>query len=142
MRTPALCFVLALLLAPGPAHAGAANLARAGDGHWYADARINGRPVRVLIDTGATLVALTRDDARRAGVDVQRLDFDAQVATAAGPARAARVRLASVSIQNARLDHVDAMVFKDGLSISILGMSFLGRLQRLDMRGSNLSLED
>jgi aspartyl protease family protein len=93
---------------------------KGGDGHYWAQAEVNGAPVRFLVDTGATEVAL--------GFDLSRLQYRSSVVTAAGRTRAAAVRLASVTVAGARLEDVDALVIENGLDSSLLGMSYLGRL--------------
>jgi aspartyl protease family protein len=105
-----------------------ARIEKARDGHFWAQAQVNGRPLRVLVDTGASEVALTRADARRLGVDVGGLDYDSPVTTADGRMRAARVRLARVAVGDAEVRDVDALVVRHGLNASLLGMSYLGRL--------------
>ncbi len=105
-----------------------AQVAKADDGHFWAEAEVNGAPVRFLVDTGATAVALTPGDAQRLGLDTRRMKYDLSVGTAAGQARAARVTLATVSVNGARLDDVDALVIEKGLDASLLGMTYLGRL--------------
>ena len=124
------------------AFAGSAELARGADGHWRAEARVNGRKVDVLVDTGATLVALTQDDARAAGIDVRNLRYSERVRTASGTARAATVTLERVQIGAVRVEDVEAMVIERGLSVSLLGMSFLSRLDQFDVRGPTLRLRD
>jgi aspartyl protease family protein len=124
------------------ASAGSAEIDRGADGHWRAEARVNGRKVDVLVDTGATVVALTRDDAAAAGIDVRRLRFDIRVRTASGTARAADVTLERVQIGNVRLRDVEAVVVERGLPVSLLGMSFLSRLEQFDVRGQTLRLRD
>lgn len=128
---------------PGPAQAAAGRLAipKAADGHFWAEARVNGAPVRVLVDTGATAVALTPADAARLGFKPQDLKYAYQVTTAAGGTRAAAVKLASVSVGGARLAEVDALVVEKGLDTSLLGMSYLGRLTRFTATRQALTLE-
>jgi aspartyl protease family protein len=138
----ALLIALASLLLTSPAFAGSATLERAQDGHFWAEAKINGRPVHALVDTGASLVALTKADAKRAGVDVANLRYTVSVDTAAGKSLGAPVKLERIAIAGARLENVDAIVLKSGLSVSILGMSYLGRLNRMDVRGASMRLED
>ena len=111
---------------------GAAQLTKSPDGHFWAEADVQGTAVRFLVDTGATTVALTGEDARRLGIDPQTLAYDTPVHTANGESRAARVRLASLSVGGARVQDVDAMVVREGLPSSLLGMSYLGRLSRLE----------
>jgi aspartyl protease family protein len=101
---------------------------KASDGHYWAQGEVNGREIRFLVDTGATAVALTPADARRLGIDLAALHYGYDVVTAAGRARAASVRLSSISVAGARLDDVDALVIENGLDASLLGMSYLGRL--------------
>jgi aspartyl protease family protein len=98
------------------------------DGHYWAQGEVNGARVRFLVDTGATEVALTAQDAQRLGIDVARLDYRANVLTATGSTRAAAVRLPSVTVAGARIENVDALVIEKGLDASLLGMSYLGRL--------------
>lgn len=98
------------------------------DGHFWAEGEVNGEPVRFLVDTGATAVALTPDDAERLGLDLKSLKFGQRVTTATGRSRAAPVTLDTLSVGEARLQNVSALVIEDGLDTSLLGMSYLGRL--------------
>jgi aspartyl protease family protein len=112
-------------------------------GHYVATAEINGRPIDVLVDSGASIVALTYDDARRAGVYVRDSDYTQRVSTANGVARVAPVTLDRVSIGDITVRNVPAAVGEPGsLATSLLGMSFLGRLQRVDMRAGTLVLQE
>jgi aspartyl protease family protein len=103
-------------------------IAKASDGHYWANGQVNGAQVRFLVDTGATAVALTAQDAQRLGIKPEKLDFAYRVVTAGGQARAASVKLASVSVAGATLTDVDALVIDRGLDTSLLGMTYLGRL--------------
>jgi aspartyl protease family protein len=137
--------LLACLLAlsmTSDAFAGSAAIERGEDGHWRAEGRVNGRKVDLLVDTGATLVALTPDDAEAAGIDVRKLRFDTRVRTASGSARAAEVTVERIQIGNVRVRDVRAMVVERGLPVSLLGMSFLSRLEQFDVRGQTLRLRD
>jgi len=111
-----------------PAAAGAGAVPKASDGHYWADGEVDGAPVRFLVDTGATAVALTPKDAQRLGIDLSRLRYGSSVVTAGGRTRAAPVKLASVTVAGAKLRDVDALVIENGLDASLLGMSYLGRL--------------
>ncbi len=117
-----------------------AQVLRGDDGHYWAEARIDGRAVRVLVDTGASLVALTRADALRLGVDPAPDAFIGEVRTASGLVRAAPVRLASIAVAGAEVRNVEALVVEDGLAYSLLGMSFLGRLSAFEASPSGLTL--
>ena len=121
-------------------HAGAAEVAKARDGHFWAEAQVNGRHVRFLVDTGATVVALTLQDARRLSIDTAALKFDRDVITAAGRSRAAGIDLAYVAVAGARVEHVPALVLENGLESSLLGMSYLGRLSRFEATPTALIL--
>lgn len=113
---------------------------KAADGHFWAQARMNGRPVRVLIDTGSSAVALTLADAKTLGVDTDRLAFTHSVATAAGNADAAPVTLSTVSVAGAEVPQVHALVVRAGLDSSLLGMSYLGRLSGFTADRNGLTL--
>ena len=117
---------------------------RAGSyGHFHATAEINGRPVGVLVDTGASMVALTYEDARAAGLFVRDSDFTHRVSTANGMARVAPVTIDRVSIGDITVRDVPGAVMEAGkLGTTLLGMSFLSRLQRVDMRSGMLVLQD
>jgi aspartyl protease family protein len=111
-----------------PVQPDAGAILKAKDGHFWAEGEVNGAPVRFLVDTGATVVALTPADAERLGFDLDRLNYVSGVVTAGGRTRAAAVRLDSVEVAGARLEDVDALVIEKGLDASLLGMSYLGRL--------------
>lgn len=122
------------------ARMGAAQVARAPDGHYWAEADIDGRSVRVLVDTGASVVALTREDAVRLGLRLTPADFKSSVQTASGPARAAAVTLKSVAVAGAEVREVQALVVERGLGQSLLGMSYLGRLSAFEATPAALTL--
>lgn len=112
-------------------------------GHFRARAYINGRPISILVDTGATLVALSHADAQRAGHKLGKRDYTAAVRTANGTARVAPITLKRVEIGGITLRNIPAVVSEPGrLSTSLLGMSFLSRLSRVDMRRGQLVLTE
>ena len=112
-------------------------------GHYYTDAEINGRPVGIVVDTGASHVALTAEDARQAGIFIRDSDYTHRVNTANGQARVAPIVLDRVSIGSITVRNVPASVSEPGkLGTSLLGMSFLGRLQRVEMRPGLLVLQE
>ena len=112
--------------APGGS-ASEVSLVADGGGHFFADATVNGRGVRVLVDTGATLVALGRNEALRLGIDY-RSGQPGQSETANGTARVWRVKLDSVELKGMRLYGIEAAVHESELPYVLLGMSFLGRM--------------
>ena len=118
---------------------------RAGSyGHFEANAQLNGRTIQVMVDTGASLVALTYEDAERAGIFVRNSDFTHRSQTANGIAKFAPVMLDRVSIGDITVRNVQAAVSERGkLQTSLLGMSFLGKLSRTEMRkGGVLVLQE
>lgn len=117
-----------------------ASVIKGPDGHFWAEASVNGKAVRFLVDTGATAVALTPTDAQRLGLDLNQLDFSQTVRTASGDARAAMVDLDYVAVAGARVERVQALVIDKGLSTSLLGMTYLGRLSRFEATPSALIL--
>jgi aspartyl protease family protein len=125
---------------PAPATGQPASVVKAADGHYWAEAAVNGHEVHFLVDTGATAVALTADDAKRLGFNPAGLAFTYQVTTANGPTRAARVKLASVSVAGAQVADVEAFVIEQGLQTSLLGMTYLGRLSQFEATKTSLIL--
>jgi len=125
---------------PAAASGQPAQIARAADGHYWAEADIDGRAIRVLVDTGASVVALTREDALRLGLRLQASDFTRTVETASGPVKAAAVELDHVAVAGARVEKVSALVVEAGLPHSLLGMSYLGRLSAFEARPAGLTL--
>lgn len=97
-------------------------------GHYMVQGQINGGAVRMLVDTGATLIAMPASDATRLGIDYKKGQV-AYVSTANGVAPAYRVKLNTVKIGDIELNQVDAMVQEQGLPIILLGMSFLNRTE-------------
>lgn len=117
-------------------------LAKGDDGHFYADAEVNGASLRMLADTGASVVVLSAEDAERAGIDVDQLEFNAVFATANGPGRAARVTLDEVRIGGIVRRDVAAAVIREKLNRSLLGMSFFETLSKFAIASDELVLED
>jgi aspartyl protease family protein len=112
-----------------------------GNGHFAIDAFINDRPITLMADTGATFVTLTYEDARNAGIPPADLDFTGRTHTANGVAKVAPVTLRRIRAGSIIIPEVQAVVAEQGrLSVSLLGMSFLGALTRFEMRGRELVL--
>lgn len=126
-----------------PATSGVVELRAGAHGHYFASTEMNGRSVHVMVDTGASMVALTAEDARRAGIFVRDSDYTHRVNTANGLARIAPVTIDRISIGAITVRNVPAAVSEPGkLNTTLLGMSFLGRLQRVDMRAGLLVLHE
>ena len=108
-------------------------------GHFVTGGTVNGMPLRFLVDTGASVVALSTDDAKRAGVNYLA-GSRGQVQTANGPATVYMVKLDSLQIGDITLHNVDAAVIEgEKLPISLLGMSFLNRME-MKRSGDTLTL--
>lgn len=110
------------------------------DGHFHVEALVDGTRLRFLVDTGASDVVLTPDDARRMGFDLDRLDFTGRAETANGDVRSAPVRLHEMVLGPIRLTNVRAAVNEAEMSESLLGLSFLSRLDGYEVSGDRLTL--
>jgi aspartyl protease family protein len=109
-------------------------------GHFVIEAVVNGEPIRFLVDTGASDVVLTPEDAEALGFAQRRLDFSLRYNTANGVVRAAPVSLREVRIGQFSLYDVQAAVNEAPLGISLLGMSFLERLAGYQVDDGRLAL--
>ncbi len=111
-------------------------------GHFQVDARIEGRKLSFMVDTGASVVALTASDAARLGIHPAQREFVTEVRTANGTVRAAPVRLDEVEVGDLVVRDVAGLVLPDGaLSDNLLGLSFLSRLRRFEYSDGKLVLE-
>jgi clan AA aspartic protease (TIGR02281 family) len=108
-------------------------------GHVALTALVNGAPVRFLVDTGASRVTLTLDDARAAGISGSELVYSQRSQTANGLAREAPITLREIRIEQLSIDNVAAAV-NENLNVSLLGMSFLKRLKSFEMREGALTI--
>ena len=108
-------------------------------GHFTLTAAANGASLRFLVDTGASLVFLTPEDARAAGFGRGELVFSQRVQTANGTVRAAPLTLREVRLEQLSIDRVPAAVIEN-LDQSVLGMSFLKRLKSFEMREGTLTI--
>ncbi|MDP2410194.1 MAG: TIGR02281 family clan AA aspartic protease [Pseudolabrys sp.] len=111
-------------------------------GHFKADARIAGRSMDFLVDTGASLVIVRESDAAKIGIRPMRSDYTATVSTANGSIKAAPARIDRIEIGGLRVDDVPALVLPDAaLGQNLLGMSFLSRLKRYEYANGRMVLE-
>jgi len=116
-------------------------VARTNGGDFAINAQINGARVPMVLDTGASSVVLTREDAKAAGLPIEVLDYTVNIDTANGRTRAAPVTLDRVAVGSLVERSVDALVAQPGqLKTSLLGMSFLNRLESWEVRGDRLLL--
>ena len=122
---------------------GAAELRRAWDGHYRAEAQVNGVRMRMMVDTGASTVLLPYEEAHALGIDPDALDFSLPVRTANGASTVAPVQLSSIKIGPIAVFDVQAAVARPGLlDTALLGMSFLERLSETSFRGDRLILRN
>ena len=121
--------------------AGEVHIRAADNGHFFSDVDVNGHSVSVVVDTGATGVSLTYEDARDIGLRLEDTDFTMESRTANGSARIAPVMLNRVRIGDIEVRDVEAYVAEKGkLFQTLLGMSFLRRLSHIDIKGGELVL--
>jgi aspartyl protease family protein len=107
------------------------RLTREPNGHFHAEALVNGQPVRFVVDTGASVVALTIDDARRI--------FEIVGTGAAGPVHGQPVTIDSVDLDGKRVTSLRGAVI-EGLDVSLLGQSYLSRIGSVSMTGDTMVL--
>jgi aspartyl protease family protein len=130
-------------LAPGHAttEGRTVQVARAANGDFAVSAQINGARISMVLDTGASSVVLTREDAKAAGLPLEVLAYTVAIDTANGRTQAAPVTLDRVAIGGLVEHSIAALVAQPGqLKTSLLGMSFLNRLQSWEVRGDRLLL--
>jgi aspartyl protease family protein len=119
----------------------AVQIARGQGGEFTLQARINGVNTPMVIDTGATSVVLTWETAKAAGLPLELLDYNVDVETAGGHTRAARLTLDRLAIGKLVERSVPALVVQRGqMKTNLLGMSFLDRLERWEVRADRLML--
>lgn len=104
------------------------------DGHFWTRADVSGTQVKFMVDTGASIVALTYFDAQRLGLKPEELDFDSEIRTAGGVTYGAPVTLASIRIGRVEIEDVPAVILRTELEQSLLGMTFLGELHSYEVR--------
>lgn len=126
---------------PHPIQEEAVSFRATNTGHFYVDGKINGAEIHFLVDSGASVVVLTRQDAERAGITVTELDFTHPTQTANGLMFSASVTIPRIEVGPIVVDNVSAVVSREGLIHSLLGMSFLSRLKEWRVEGDQLILE-
>lgn len=110
-------------------------------GHFVSAARINGRRVEVMVDTGASVVALNAETARRLGILPPASAYSASIGTANGVVDVAPVVLSEIRLGEVTIHNVNAAIVPgDVLGVNLLGMSFLGRLSGFEIDKGELVL--
>jgi aspartyl protease family protein len=133
---PAALAAASEVVAPANNNSRSVTLNRADNGHFQAEARVDGRRIEFIVDTGASHIALRESDAARLGIHPTPRDYTIKVATANGEGRAARAELRSVEIGGIVVRDLVAYVHPDqALGVNLLGMSFLSRVRWTYERG-------
>ncbi|MGB0632075.1 MAG: retropepsin-like aspartic protease family protein [Alphaproteobacteria bacterium] len=120
---------------------GEVTIRRGRNGHFNLTAEVDGKSIRFLVDTGASLVALSARDARAIGFDPDGLTYGIRTRTANGVAFVAPVSLGTIVAGPIVARDVKATVSREGLSDSLLGLSFLNRLSGYEVRGDTMILK-
>jgi aspartyl protease family protein len=110
------------------------------DGHYHMTLGVNGAPIRFIVDTGATDLVLSREDAARAGLDLDELRYFGRAFTANGEVRTAQVRLDEVRVGEIVDTFVPAVVNEGDMRVSLLGMSYLQEFGRIEIADDTLRL--
>jgi aspartyl protease family protein len=129
-------------LAPAASDSRSVIVPRNAQGHFEIDGRVDGRRLTFVVDTGASLIALTANAAAMLGIHPAEREFTMLVRTANGTVKAAPVELDRVEIEDLVVHNVAALVLPDSaLSDNLLGLSFLSRLRRFEYADGRLVLE-
>lgn len=115
-------------------------LPKSPDGHYYMTLAVNGVPVDFVIDTGASQVVLSRQDAAKIGIDLENLAYLGTANTANGTVRTAAVRLDTVQLGQISDQQVRAVVNGGEISGSLLGMTYLGKFDSITIKDNELIL--
>jgi aspartyl protease family protein len=113
-------------------------LERKPNGHFYVDAEVNGHFIRFVVDTGATTVALTSDDAKSAGIDFSPDKFEVVGRAAAGDLMGQRVNVNKIAVGDRSAYDVRAIVMGQGADVSLLGQNFLAKMKSIRIEGDRM----
>lgn len=127
--------------APDPASALEVSLERSSDKHFYAEAQVNGQPIRFLVDTGASEIALTEADARKIGLTVDPEKYELVGHGASGMVRGQFVDLQSIDLGGIQENGTKAVIVQ-GASVSLLGQPFLENVDEIVIRKGQMLLRD
>lgn len=118
------------------------TLARADDGHFYADVSIDGQDTRMLVDTGASVIALTGEDAAALGLAWDDGEVSEVAQGASGPVLGVRTVLPLVELGGFTAENVPALIIPEGLFVSLLGQSFLSKIASVEMAGDKMVMSN
>lgn len=128
----------AAMLVPEADRTAPVTVMRSSDGLFYVDARVDGRKLRLLVDTGASMAVLTRADARRLGLRAR--PGGGRIETVGGRVDMATAKLDAIEIGGHRFDALTAAVVGEGLSVSLIGQDLLSRFGSIRIDGDRLVL--
>lgn len=123
------------------AESGRVEVPRAFDGHYYLTLTLDGTPVDFVVDTGASEIVLSREDAARIGLDPERLAYSGIAMTANGQVRTARASVGEVALGPIRDRDVSVAITDGEMPGSLLGMTYLQRFDRIEISDGRLILE-
>jgi len=110
-------------------------------GQYLTEGRLNGRTIEMLVDTGASKVAMPENVARKIGIFPKPADYTVPINTANGVTTGARATIRNMKLGSIRLRNIDAIIMKDEqLGVTLLGMSALNKLDRFDFSNDMLVL--
>lgn len=118
------------------------TLHRERDGHFYADVTVDGQPLNMLVDTGASVVALTGADASAMGLFWDEADIAPVAKGASGEVHGVNVVLPRMSVGGFEAKNVPALIVPDGLEISLLGQSFLSSVNKVQIEDNRMVLSN
>lgn len=121
---------------------GEIRLERQADGHFYTEALVKGVPVRTVVDTGASVVALTGDDARKVGLTWNQNEVMPVARGASGTVYGLIRRVDSIDVGGIVVRDLEVMIIPQGLHITLLGQNYLSRVTSVEMRGGNMVLSN
>lgn len=123
-------------------YAGTHTLSRSADGHFYANIDVNGASMRMLVDTGASVVALTERDALDAGLTWNPEDVGPVGRGASGTVYGVATTIDRIELGGIAQRNVRAIIIPQGLDISLLGQSFLGGINSVEIANGQMALDD
>lgn len=121
---------------------GEVRLKREMDGHFYADVMVRGIPVHAVVDTGASVVALPGDEARRIGFSWSSSDVKPIGRGASGTVYGVVRRAESISVGSLVVRDLEVMIIPEGLDVTLLGQNFLSEIRKVEMKGDEMVLSN
>ena len=121
---------------------GSVRLDRGPGGHYYSYAHIGDAKIKVVVDTGATMVALTGDDARKAGLSWDASEVKVVGRGASGDVHGVERRIRRLDVGGIVATDVDAVIVPSGLDITLLGQSYLSHVRRVEINGGKMLLSN